>query len=227
MLTAEGVLKKSFVLTKMKVKFYILILLTFLIIIPSAAFSGTSTFRIDMDADTPGLQSEIWVLPGAIFTTNVEVVLNSSNDTLSSFGYSLWWDTGELNTPTDENITTYFLKEGWEYMDPGSPYYMIDSNYIYNFAQYTFEYSDVSLTRIVASIDWTASNPLSDASFDIVPEFAYYPGSLDGAWDKEGNEITTVFEGGTVNVLPEPASLILFVAGSMTLVFKSYRKRRG
>ncbi len=201
-----------------KTNILMLILLTGFIFIPSRTFSGTPVFRIDMDAYTPGYQNEIWVLPGERFTTNVEVFLDTGNDTISSFGYSLWWDASELKTPTDTDITAYSMGDGWEYMNPEHPYHMIVSDYIYNFAQFTFGYSEGSLARVIASINWTASHPKADGFFDIVPGFVYYPHSLDGAWDKDGNELTSSFEGGTVNILPEPLSAILFLTGGLILV---------
>jgi hypothetical protein len=204
-------------------RFYLLLLIVSIIIGPDLA-SATTTIRMDMDAGTPGLQTDIWVTPGQSFTSNIEVVMDSGSDSLAAFGYSLWWDTGELNAPTAGDITTYAFDTVWA--DFG--YSNISSPYIYNFAQGNIAdppngYSDGPYTGIVASIVWTAWNPVTDGLSDNT--LGFYSG-LDTAYDKDSNIITPVFQGGSVNIVPEPVSAVLFVIGGTALGFRRLQKKR-
>lgn len=203
---------------KSKLKIGLFIWLIVFIGIPSMTFAAP-TFRIDMDAGTPGLQTDIWVTPGGSFTTNIEVLLNNSSDSLSSFGFSTLWDTGELSTPTAGNITTSALAAGWTDLS----YWKIESPYIYNFSQVNFGYSQGPLTATVATINWTASNPATDGFIDIMPGFYSV---FDAAYDKDGSEVTPTFEGGKVNLVPEPISSILFLSGGAALAARNYLRRR-
>ena len=204
-------------------RFYLLLLMMSIIIGPSLA-SAATTFRMDMDANTPGLQTDIWLLPGQSFTSNIEVVMDDSNDSLATFGYSLWWDTTELNTPEAGDITTYALDTDWADFGYGS----ISSPYIYNFAQGNIAdppngYSEGALTSVVASIVWTAWNPVTNGSSDNT--LGFYSG-LDTAYNKDNNSFTPTFEGGRVNLVPEPISSILFVIGGVALGFRRLQKKR-
>ncbi len=140
---------------QVKLKNYLLFIIGILLI-PTVSFA-TTTVRIDMDANTPGLQNEIRVSPGEYFTTNIEIVLDGITDSLSSFGYSLEWDAGGLDTPLNGDVSTSPLAGGWT--DLG--YSLIQPSYISNFAQITFAYTQGPLTTVVATINWKASSSAS------------------------------------------------------------------
>ncbi|MBI4848651.1 MAG: hypothetical protein HY808_08780 [Nitrospirae bacterium] len=188
-------------------------------IIHSIAFAAPS-IRIDMDANTAGYQDSILVNPNGSFTTNVEVVLNSAGDSLSSFGFSLWWDANELSAPAVSDITTYALTGDWTDLS----YFSIQSPYIYNFEQLNqFSHSQGPLSAIVASITWTAPNVLTDGSIDVTPG-AY--SQLDVSYDKDLNPVTPTFTGGRVNIAPEPVSAVLLLAGGATIAVRRYLRKR-
>jgi hypothetical protein len=185
---------------KRVIKPYVLRLLITLMLITDIS-SAATIIRIDMDADTPGLQTELQVTPGQSFRTNVEVVMDQSSDSLITFGYSLWWDRSELLTPSADNISTFTLGAGWTDFGFDS----ISEPYISNIANINFGSSQGPLTSVIATIEWTASDPLTDSSVDIIPAFNT---SLDTVYDRDNNSFTPVFEGGMVNIIKTPDLMI-------------------
>jgi len=198
----------------------LLILLLVIMVSSSITFAGVN-FRIDMDTSTPGYQDTILALPGNTFTSNIEAILDSSADTLSSFSYSVWWDTAELSTPTITDITTFPLGSSWS--DWG--YVEIASPYIKSFTQVHWtSFAEGPITQIVASINWTASNLVTDGNLDV--NIGFYNSGVDGAYDKNGIAVTPTFTGGSVNLAPEPISSMLFLSGGAILTLRRYLKKK-
>ncbi len=202
-----------------------LILVLFLIgilAIPALSAAAT-TFRVDMDANTAGLQTEIWATAGQTFTSNIEIVMDSPADSLSIYGFSLWWDMNELSTPLAGDITTSPLASGWSDLS----YDVISAPYIYSFAQNNFSGSTGALTGTVATINWTAANPVTDGGLDIMLGL-FEPRGVDVVYDGYLSEITPTFEGGTVNiaVVPEPMSFVLFAIGATVIGIRRFKMKR-
>ncbi|MBI5741180.1 MAG: hypothetical protein HZA16_10725 [Nitrospirae bacterium] len=187
--------------------------------IPSQNYASTA-FRVDLDANEPGLQKELWVMPGDSFTANIELVLTDSSDSISSFGFSLWWDTDELDIAGPEGVVTAFVADGWRDLS----YLNIQTPFINNFAQVSFNSSEGPLTAVIASIDWTAGNPQTDRPMDVTPGIY---GRFDEFYDGNAGTITPHFESGKINLLPEPASPALFLSGIGALTAGLCRRRVG
>jgi hypothetical protein len=164
--------------------------------------------------------------------TDIVLNLPDSTASLSSFGYSVWWDNAELNepvydpvnNPNTDDIDTFTFAGGWTDFECFS----VDSaaSLIRNCSQGNTGiagFSEGPLGSVVASIEWTAFNPLTDASTDIrVGLFD----AFDEAINKDLAGVTPQFVDGTVNIVPEPISSALFVVGGATLGFRRFRKKR-
>ena len=213
----------------------LLTLVIAVLIIPAiglAQIQTVPTFLVDMDPGTPGIQSEIWVNPGETFMTDIVLDLADSTASLSSYGYSVWWDNAELDTPvydpigdpTADDIDTFPFTTGWTDFEC----FEVDpvNSLIISCAQgntSTAGFSQGSLSGVVASIEWTAFNPLTDAMTDVRVGFFDV---FDEAIDKDQNGVTPTFVNGTVNIVPEPISSALFIVGGATIGIRRFWKKR-
>lgn len=202
---------------KMKVRFWAMMFFVMVLVVPSMGFADV-TFRMDMDANTAGLQTDIIADPGQFYTSNIEVFMDDANDSLSSFGFSLWWDNTELNIQ-EGDVTTSPLASGWGDLS----YWKIESSYVYNFTQTNVGYSAGPITSVVATVNWQALNPSNDSNQDIT--LGMYD-LFDDVYDRNGTQITPQFQGGTVAVAPEPVSSVLFLTGGAALGLNRFRRKR-
>jgi hypothetical protein len=105
----------------MKTKLLLILIIGMFIIPAFASAQSVPIFSVDMDPGTPGIQSEIWAAPGETFMTDIVLNLPDSTASLSSFGYSVWWDNAELNepvydpvnNPNTDDIDTFTFAGGW------------------------------------------------------------------------------------------------------------------
>lgn len=164
--------------------------------IQSVCLAATPSFVIDMDPGTPAIDTELQVDPGENFSVDVVVILPDSSATLSAFGYSIWWDSVELISPS--GVTTYTLNGDW--IDIGCSVIDAQSTLIRNCSQTNIAgsgFTEGPLTSVVATIDFTVNSPLTDENFDIQVGF-YDP--LDIAYDRDLNNIIPAFQGGKVDM---------------------------
>ncbi|MBI5055619.1 MAG: hypothetical protein HZB61_03255 [Nitrospirae bacterium] len=206
-------------------KMWMFILMLGVIVVPSLAFSAP-TISVDMDPLTDGIQTDIMVNPGQAFTASILLTLHDNTESLSSLSYSLFFDIAELNTPAASNISVSPITVAWGALDPLS----ISEPYLLNFSQFNMlGSSQGSVTATIATINWTAKNPVTDGNMDIMPGFL---NGNDSAFDKDFNSASFNFEGGKVNlaqqtpVAPEPISTILFLAGGATLGVRRFLKKK-
>ena len=84
----------------------------------------------------------------------------------------------------------------------------------------------MSTSFILGSIAFSAPAPATDAVNDVNIGYFNLPGAIDDAFNNAGASIsgTTVFSGGKVNVIPEPASIGLLGIGAV--LFASRRRQR-
>jgi hypothetical protein len=216
----------------MKTKLLLTLIIGMFIIPAFASAQSVPIFSVDMDPGTPGIQSEIQVNPGDTFMTDIVLNLPDNTASLSAFGYSVWWNNTELNAPvydpinnpTTDDIDTFPFPGGWTDFECFS----VDAaaSLIRNCSQGNTSiagFSQGPLSAVVASIEWTAFNPLTDAMTDI--RLGLFD-PFDETIDKDLNDVTPQFVNGTVNIVPEPISSALFVVGGVTLGFRRFRKNR-
>jgi len=192
-------------------------LLIVFMVIPSQNFAAV-TFRVDLDANELGIQNELWIMPGDSFTANIELIMTDYSDSINSFGFSLWWDTDELNIARPADIVTSSLSAEWtdlSYLDVQPPF-------INNLAQISFNSSEGPLTAVIASIGWTAGDPKTDSLMDMT--LGNY-NIFDAVYDANSEIISPGFEGGRVNIVPEPAGLALFLSGIGAATAIHYRTK--
>lgn len=207
----------------MKIKSIIKIVVGFVSLFTATMVASAAVVvSVDMDTSTPGIiDSSISVAPGASLSVNLWLTVDASG--LSSFSISALFDTGELslNPPAGPAASQPALPGGLINFPP-IPAENNALGRVYSFQGGTFGTGPVSTSFIFGSIAFTAPTPLTDGLNDV--SVGFFNGGFDDIFNNAGVSVapTTVFVGGKVNAVPEPASGALLVAGISTL---SLRRR--
>ncbi len=207
---------------KTKVIACLVSLLTSITVAPAAVLVA-----VDMDTVTPGIQSTIIVAPGAIFSVNLLVTSDLAG--VSSYGISALFDNTELtlNGVPDSAAATEFLPAGFAFnINAGVNSASQALGQVYTFDAATFGAGPVATMFAIGSISFVASAPVTNASLDVTP--GLFNVGFDGIFDNAGGDLGpgAVFVGGTVNVVPEPASAALLLAGAGVVALRNRRRLR-
>ena len=197
-----------------KVKLLVLMVLIGIIAIPSLS-SAVSSISIDMDPSTPGIQSEIAASAGDTIITDIIFSLGAG-DIMSSFSYSILYDSSELSAPVAGDITENVFASGW-----GTLGFVLDDPYIRRIGQlYNSNSSTGLIETVITSIVWNVHTPLDDGFFDITPMLSFGDGIFDGNLEP----LSVQFYGGAV--VPEPVSTALFLTGGAMFGARCFLRRR-
>ena len=196
-------------------------LLTAITVAPAAVLVS-----VDMDTVTPGIQSSITVAPAAIFSVNLVVTADAAG--VSSYGISALFDNAELtlNGIPDSAAATELLPAGFAFnLSVGVLSASQALGQVYTFDAATFAAGPVGTSFIIGSISFVATAPVTDAPLDVTP--GLFNTGFDGIFDNASGDLGpgAIFVGGRVNVVPEPGSAALLLAGAGAVALRGRRRR--
>jgi len=162
--------------------------------------SGANLVSIDLDPDTPGIQTQREVPSGS--TLVASIVIEADAGGLSSYAVSTQFDSSEVDlsgTPAateflptgfDTNLTAGGVEAETE--DTGS-----GVGQVLTFEAVAYSSGPVSSTFIAGEIDFTVTNP--DGSSELDVESGFFNLAIDGAFDNSGQPATIAFAGASVD----------------------------
>ena len=178
-------------------------------------------FSIDMDTSVGGIQTTRTVSPGANFDVGLHMSVTGST-TVSLYGLRVSFDTSESSVTLPANL----LPTGWSTL--AGPTVTGDTVGIFNGYSTLgepFPFLDSSYSALIGTMKINAVNPTTGGSFDFTPMF----GSGDAVFDKDNNIVSVgdiSFQGGSINAVPEPGTILLTSLGLGFVAFRRYRKSR-
>jgi hypothetical protein len=187
---------------------------TALVVVSGCVTSGLAqvSFSVDMDLGTAGIQNTRAASPGDIFS--VGLVLNVDAAGVSSYGVSALFDTTELTlngvTPAANNPA---LPGGLGSL--AAPTWNNGAGWVHSFNGATLGLGPASTSFLVGTIDYQAVVPVSDGLADVSPGFFNF--AIDGYFDNAGNPVVPTFNPGYVVVVPEPSTVALLFAGTLSM----------
>lgn len=166
----------------------------------AAPARGAINVSIDLDPDTPGIQTELEVASGDDLTA--EIVVVTDGDGLSSYAFSIEFDSSELDLAAPP-AATEFLPSGFdanltalgveaETEDAGN-----GVGQVLTFEAVSFSTGPVNSTFVAGQIDFTATSPDDGAGLDL--ESGLFHLGVDGAFDNAGQPATVNFSGAFVD----------------------------
>lgn len=183
------------------------------------------SIAVDMDPGTAGIQSSWLASPGDSITVALVLDLGVSFPAgLSSYGFSVRHDTGELDVtgasegvfPGLANLTTG--------LETVSDDYPASSGFgeVNTFEGFTFGAGPTSGSAVVGTITYTVSSVADDGLADVVP--ALWNVGVDGLYDNSGSDASGSFSFSPGYVVPEPREFAL-VAGLICVAAAWVRRR--
>ena len=162
--------------------------------------SSATLVSIDLDPDTPGIQTQREVPSGAALVASI--VIEADAGGLSSYAVSTQFDSSEVDlsgTPAateflptgfDTNLTAGGVEAETE--DAGS-----GVGQVLTFEAVAYTSGPVSSTFVAGEIDFTVTSPDGTSALDV--EAGFFNLAIDGAFDNAGQPATIAFSGAAVD----------------------------
>ncbi|QDT11450.1 PEP-CTERM sorting domain-containing protein [Planctomycetes bacterium K23_9] len=196
----------------------------------------------DLDPGTPGIQSTSSGFVGDTFDVDVVITLDNLTDSLSTYGFSVRYDTNEFDLlggiattrPTGWQPLLGFIPspvsttEDTLLADPTvGQYGEIVTIGGESPSDAGFQPTDslFGVTSFVAATFTLAAVSESDFAIDLVANLS---GASDGFLDDDLSSVTPTFQGGSIQVtaVPEPSSIALFAFAAIPVLLRRRRVNR-
>jgi hypothetical protein len=177
---------------------------------------------VDFDPHTDGIQNSLTILQGDSFTANL--ILEFSGVTsggLDSYRFSVGFDSTAMSFGSANSIPLA------GFTPTSSSPELVGLNQVTPFEASSLDIGNgpaTPLSALVGSIDFTAGMTLG--TFIVAP---YEDDLLDGSFDNQLNQITPMFNSGSVTItaVPEPSSMCLMLTVlPMAAAFHQRSRRR-